>query len=457
MTVRADYEIRAIDRTRAAFNSVRKNAGLVESGIKNLTRTLGLAVGVTGLGALVRTSLQSADELQKLSIRLGATAESMSRLRFVAEQSGVSFNTMTTGLQRMTRRVAEAARGTGEAKGAIAELGISAQHLVNLSLEDQFSRIADALSRVKNPADQVRLAMKLFDTEGVALVQTMQKGAKGIRELGEEAHRLGAVLTTDQVNAAAAANEAWNRLSRAMKGARDRIVIALAPALEALANFLSQDMPAAITFGVNALQKYSNVVREMQADLLETLADLWELGSALPIIGDRFKDLADTARLLSEVIRLRMQASMEQAERAANRFKFQVREVTQAERELTAVSAPAAAGIEQIAQSADRAAVSLARAAGSTGALTSGVSSFPAFGAPLGQFTAALHGRSDLFAGGTSSAHAPSALAQGERVVSNRVTFNGGINFSGGFPSDRSAVRRWVRDILIPEIQAATR
>lgn len=65
-------------------------------------------------------------------------------------------------MQRMTRRAAEAAQGTGEAQKAIKELGIDAVKFSNLSLEEKMYQLSDALQGVGNESDQLRIAFKLL-------------------------------------------------------------------------------------------------------------------------------------------------------------------------------------------------------------------------------------------------------------------------------------------------------
>lgn len=180
----------------------------------------------TGMFAnMVKESVDAADRMGKLSQRLGASTEALSELQHVADLSGVSFNTMTMGLQRMTRRVSEAANGTGEAKKALEELGMSAQSLNQLAPEKQFEVIADALAGVSNEGDRVRLAMKFFDSEGVALVQTMGDGAEGIRKMREEARRLGLTLSQEGADAAAAFNDEVTRAQATLNGLAKEIAI----------------------------------------------------------------------------------------------------------------------------------------------------------------------------------------------------------------------------------------
>ena len=56
--------------------------------------------------------------------KLGVGVEELQRMRYAADLSGISTQTFDMALQRFTRRAAEAAAGTGEAKDALAALGI---------------------------------------------------------------------------------------------------------------------------------------------------------------------------------------------------------------------------------------------------------------------------------------------------------------------------------------------
>ena len=135
----------------------RIKAGIVGLTGKVALMTAGLATAaVAGLGIMAKRSIDAADKIGKLSTRLGASTEALSEYKHVAELSGVTFETLTMGWQRMTRRVAEAANGTGEAVKALDEMNINAKELNKLKPEEQFEVLADALNGVENQADKVR-------------------------------------------------------------------------------------------------------------------------------------------------------------------------------------------------------------------------------------------------------------------------------------------------------------
>jgi hypothetical protein len=74
--------------------------------------------------------------------------------------------------------------------------------------------------------------MKLFDSEGVSLIQTLDAGAAGLREMFSEAEALGAVMSTDAAKGVEDTQDALTRLGAVMGGVRDQMVAAFAPALE---------------------------------------------------------------------------------------------------------------------------------------------------------------------------------------------------------------------------------
>lgn len=190
--------------------------------------------GVTAaIVAMTKAAFTSIDALGKYAQRLGIATEELQKLQFAAKLSaGVTDSTLNMALQRMTRRLSEAAQGTGEAVNAIKELGLSAQALAALSPDQQFRMIADAMARVSSQADRVRLSFKLFDSEGVALVNTLALGSKGLDELGDKLEKTGGLISQEMTLKIAAANDAMALLAETTKALAARLAIDLAPAIQ---------------------------------------------------------------------------------------------------------------------------------------------------------------------------------------------------------------------------------
>ena len=217
----------------------------------------GMAKAAASLHAFTAEMAVAGDRAAKLSFRLGLTVEGLSELEYIAESGGVPVNQMAMAMQRMTRRMSEAAQGTGEAKDAIKELGINAMELTLLSPDQQFYQIATALQAVTGQSDKLRLAFKLFDSEGVSVLQTLKRDLKEVRE---EFGKYGGAMSASF----AAASEDFTQAHTNLNNATDR-----------LKESLSEPFMAPFTNAINKLAESIELLKALspgvQGGLLSAL------------------------------------------------------------------------------------------------------------------------------------------------------------------------------------------
>ena len=192
----------------------------------------GAIAGMFAANAL-QNQIDWGDQLQKTNLRIGASTEALSQYNYVAKLSGVEFGQLTTAWQRQTRRIAEAAAGTGVASKALDRLGLSAQALNQLAPEEQFERIATAMQNVESSSERVALAQKLWDSEGVKLVQIVNQGTDAIASMRAEADALGLTISQDTANAMATYNDEVDRLKFAAQGLSQTLATELVPSITA--------------------------------------------------------------------------------------------------------------------------------------------------------------------------------------------------------------------------------
>lgn len=241
--------IRAFDKTSKALSSASKGVRKVGGAVLSAKTAIVGLVGAAGFGALIKQGLAAGDSLAKTSDKIGVTTEALAGMRHAAELTGVSTETMDMALQRFTRRASEAAIGTGEAQGALKELGINAEDLVKLPLDKQMEVVADSMSGLSTQSDRVRIAMKLFDSEGVALVNTLGGGSEALREMIAEADHLGLALSRTDTAQIEAANDAFTRAKGVITGLTNQFAVAFAPVLEVIANSFRQGALDSAEFG----------------------------------------------------------------------------------------------------------------------------------------------------------------------------------------------------------------
>jgi methyl-accepting chemotaxis protein len=232
-------KISAVDKTQKAFRSVAFGLKAVQRSLFSFRAGIVAAIGATGLGLLIKSSLDSIDKISKMSRTLGIAVPDLRKLEHAAELSGVQLDTLARGVRTLNKGALDfVKRGSGEAKDAFEALGISADDL-NGVLGDQFAvleLIADRFDGVTNSAERSSIAQELFGGRASDLLIVLEEGGEGLRKMGEEAETLGLVLSAKSARGVEDANDAFTRLFSVFKGIRDTIISALAPAFQHLAD-----------------------------------------------------------------------------------------------------------------------------------------------------------------------------------------------------------------------------
>ena len=179
---KVSFLITAKDQASKVFRMLNSTMKTVSKTVGGITKALGKFTLVTGATAtavalLSKRIMEQIDSIDKVSKKIGVTVDFLQKLRFASDIAGVEIRTTDMALQRFTRRMAEARTGTGESIKALKELGVAFVDSEGnfKSTEEVFIDVAEALVNVESRADQLRLGFKLFDSEGVGLINTMNE------------------------------------------------------------------------------------------------------------------------------------------------------------------------------------------------------------------------------------------------------------------------------------------
>lgn len=194
------------NRTRVAMATVGKSFSGAAGGLRGLS-TFTTIGAVTGLGAFLKKSIDTAEQMNALAQKVGITTESMSALAFAAQQSEMQVDDLVKGLRFLNKATGEAATGSKEAREGFAAFGLKVADL------------RDATGKLK-PADQILMelarrwevmpsfqekaaaATKLFGRGYAELIPLLNQGATGIDQLTARAATLGVVISTSAGRAA---------------------------------------------------------------------------------------------------------------------------------------------------------------------------------------------------------------------------------------------------------------
>jgi len=310
-----NFTITAKDLTRGTFRKLNQSLGLVRKALFNFKVGLTAVAGAAGIGLLVKSSLQSIDTLGKTAQKLGVTSQALQKLRYASNLAGVETRTVDMAVQRFTRRLSEAANGTGEAKDALKELGLNAKELAKQPLDKQMLALADAFENVDDAGTQVRLGFKLFDSEAVGMINTLKGGSAALQQMFQEAEGLGFILSSSAVKGVEEANDAMMKLGTMFGGVRDQLTAALAPALRELVDLMRNKLVAAIE-KAGGIKKFAKELAIGVINLVEQVAKaiyrfaeqsqtvILGMVDAASVLASTFsKDFADRIRDFSESFR----------------------------------------------------------------------------------------------------------------------------------------------------------
>lgn len=219
-SVTVDFDARSA-KFASELEKVQTSLKKLEGSTASVAKAFAVLPSLLSAGAIIaygKAMFEAADAIGDAAARSGIAVESLSRLKFIAEQSDVEFTSLTTGIKAFQKGLSEASSGSASAIQSFARIGVEVDKIRNLPLEQQLSAIAAGFQNVRNPADQTRIAMELFGKAGNELVPFLQQGPEGLANLANEADRLGITLNGSTIGAIGAADQALKKLKATVNG-----------------------------------------------------------------------------------------------------------------------------------------------------------------------------------------------------------------------------------------------
>lgn len=239
------FNITAVDRTKNAFKSVLGGLKKVSGALLNFKTAIAGAVGVAGLGLLIKRSLEATDRIGKLSSVLGFSVKELQTFKLASQIGGVELETFSKGVRRLVDNFGDFMDGTGEAKKTFEALGISVEEANKLS-GDQFAilgLVADRLNLVTNSTDKLKFAIEIFGGRGAELINVLKGGSDAIAEFQRQSEQFGA-LNEEQVKQVEDLNDSIVRLKTSFANITNQVVANLSPALTSLIDDFNESLSA---------------------------------------------------------------------------------------------------------------------------------------------------------------------------------------------------------------------
>jgi len=250
---------------------------------------LGIAIGgFTAVGGVmikaVMHTVKLGEALRDMSLSTGVAVESLSTLRYAADQANVTLDQVGLGLKMLARNAVEATKKGSQQARAFREMGVAVRNVagemrpvlaIMYDLSDRFRVMTDETKRAA-------LAQKMFGRAGTELLPFL---LEDVRALQQNAQDLGLQMTTAQAQAADDLGDAWGKLRFVAGGLAQDIGVAVIPSLTELLNIfndLSQRTgQGAWKWSSETMQITSALFKKLYVSGKAAFGALWENVTAL--------------------------------------------------------------------------------------------------------------------------------------------------------------------------------
>lgn len=199
-----------------ALQSFQRTARQVQDGLGRF----GLAIeGLQRANEILQTTFgfEATGNLLRFSDAIGVSVARLGALRFAFARTGIDSDRFNDSIRDLSERIADAAiNGAGSYVEALENIGLNAEELNRLGADEQLLAVADGLSRIGDAGLRANSAMTLMGDAGFELLPVLQQGSAAIREMADEAERLGLIMDDAAAQGVQLANEEINELQTRM-------------------------------------------------------------------------------------------------------------------------------------------------------------------------------------------------------------------------------------------------
>lgn len=267
-----------------------------------------------------------ADEILTLSTTTNLSTETLQEFQYMSELVDVSLDTVTSSLTKLTKSMASAKGGTGDAAEAFKTLGVSVVDSEgNLrKSEDVFYDIIDALGKIDNETERYAMSMSIFGKSAQELNPLIEAGTGAIKDFADEAHQVGYVLDDETLASLGAVDDSFQRMKTTMTATRNQIVSQMAPALadggnqllafaqsvdwQAVGATIGKVVATIVAYIPTIIEYVRQVYTYLQENVIPVIQRVWQ--AVEPIVTDIRNYIVESMPEIAETVGAAMEAIM---------------------------------------------------------------------------------------------------------------------------------------------------
>ncbi len=233
LTLDAQEYLNGLSEAEDAGNGFANGLSAVMSGAAAAVAAVSGAVVALGAAIYKQTkaTAEYGDKVDKASQRMGISTEAYQEWAYVLDLAGGSIDGLEAGMRTLSRVLVEAADGSQSAFEALEAVGLAAEDLEGMTLEDQLNTVIGALGEMESGAERTAAAQALLGRGAMDLGPLLNMTQEDIEAVKQEAHDLGMIMSEEDVAASATLMDSLTRFEGTLRGIRNTIFSEFLPGI----------------------------------------------------------------------------------------------------------------------------------------------------------------------------------------------------------------------------------
>ena len=279
------------DGLSGALTGVAGFAGAALAGVTAAVGTLTGAITASGEALLDATVAASeyGDNVDKMSQKMGISAEAYQEWEAVMQHSGTSMETLKASMKTM----ASQAQKNNDAFQA---LGITEEEVATLSQEDLFGKVIEGLQGMEEGTERTYIASQLLGRGATELGALLNTSAEDTQAMKDRLHELGGVMSDEDVKAAAAFQDSLQDMTTGFEALQRNLVSGFMPSLTSVMDGVTDVFAGDTDKG---LENISAGVEGLIGNITDLVPKLLSVGGSL--VGTLAQSILDNLPTLIQV------------------------------------------------------------------------------------------------------------------------------------------------------------
>lgn len=251
----AEASKQTAETTTEALKKLGEQSAESASGFESLKESIMHVAEVLGVLEAIHISWdwlkeggETAENLTLMAEKTNTSVEALSRMKFAADSTGLSIDTIGATIQRLDMRMANFARtGSGGVGAGLKDLGLDEVAFKAADAEQKFQMLGDAVERFGATDRVLGDLSEILGKSGAQLTPFLER----MKELGAESDNLHATMSGPMVQAADEFNESLNALGSQWDAFKVALASALSGPLQGVLSVIEEIVAKVIEWAEN--------------------------------------------------------------------------------------------------------------------------------------------------------------------------------------------------------------